>query len=284
MQASTWFPARARPGGPAVRDDPEISGRFDHEGRRAARREPVPMKQRSTGSRRRPAVHITLARAARLHRLVSLVADGERTREQLLATLRIGLRTFYRELELLRRCGVKVRLEQKQLRFARHSRGGRGPAAVSRPPAQFCRDGGTGPLSRSRRPSARGPARQGRRPHQRPPQAPGPHRQAPRDGPETEGRSAEPLVSDFSMSLSAIRRTAPAPTLLVGRSVAGRRPGKRMRRVPRARPRTRGRFPPWHPPANPPSLPDPVDLSGRRGKIHPGPSAWPRPAQCRCDR
>ena len=64
--------------------------------------------------RRRPAVHITLDRASRLHRLVSLLGAGPQGREALLAALGIGLRTFYRELELLRRRGVKVRLVQKQ--------------------------------------------------------------------------------------------------------------------------------------------------------------------------
>jgi predicted DNA-binding transcriptional regulator YafY len=68
----------------------------------------------SKRSRRRPAVHITLERAARLHRLVALLGAGPQGREALLATLGIGLRTFYRELELLRRRGVKVRLVQKQ--------------------------------------------------------------------------------------------------------------------------------------------------------------------------
>jgi predicted DNA-binding transcriptional regulator YafY len=66
-----------------------------------------------TSSRRRPAVHITLGRAARLHRLVGLLAAGPRSREELLAGLGIGLRTFYRELELLKRCGVRVRLTKR---------------------------------------------------------------------------------------------------------------------------------------------------------------------------
>ncbi len=66
-----------------------------------------------TGSRRRPAVHITLSRAARLHRLVMILAGGARTREELLRELAIGLRTYYRELELLKRCGVRIRLVKK---------------------------------------------------------------------------------------------------------------------------------------------------------------------------
>jgi hypothetical protein len=70
--------------------------------------------KRTPGMRRRPAVHITLNRAARLHRLVTVLADGGRSREALLSELAIGLRTFYRELELVKRCGVKVRLAKKQ--------------------------------------------------------------------------------------------------------------------------------------------------------------------------
>lgn len=64
-------------------------------------------------NRRRPSVHITLQRAARLHRLVRYLAERRATRGQILSHLGIGLRTFYRELELLRKCGVKVRHRDK---------------------------------------------------------------------------------------------------------------------------------------------------------------------------
>ena len=64
-------------------------------------------------SRRRPSVHITLHRAARFHQLVSLLAESPRTRPDILSRLRIGLRTFYRELEFLKRCGVRVRHKHK---------------------------------------------------------------------------------------------------------------------------------------------------------------------------
>jgi len=63
--------------------------------------------------RRRPSVHITMQRAARLHRLVRFLAGGPRARPAILSELRVGLRTFYRELELLNRCGVKVRHKVK---------------------------------------------------------------------------------------------------------------------------------------------------------------------------
>jgi len=58
-------------------------------------------------------VHITFPRAARLHRLVTLLAQSARGRDEILATMRVGLRTFYRELVLLKRCGVKVRHQAK---------------------------------------------------------------------------------------------------------------------------------------------------------------------------
>jgi hypothetical protein len=69
--------------------------------------------RRSSSGRRRPAVHITLGRAARLHRLVRLLSEKPRSRDSILAELAIGLRTFYRELELLDRCGVKVQHKEK---------------------------------------------------------------------------------------------------------------------------------------------------------------------------
>jgi predicted DNA-binding transcriptional regulator YafY len=62
-------------------------------------------------------VHITLARAARLHRLVTMLAAGPSPRESLLEALAIGLRTFYRELDLLKRCGIKVKRETKSYRL-----------------------------------------------------------------------------------------------------------------------------------------------------------------------
>jgi predicted DNA-binding transcriptional regulator YafY len=63
--------------------------------------------------RQRPAARVSLARASRLHRLVAALAESPRARERLLAELEIGLRTFYRELALLRRCGIRVRLTKK---------------------------------------------------------------------------------------------------------------------------------------------------------------------------
>jgi hypothetical protein len=64
-------------------------------------------------TRRRPSVHITLQRAARLHRLVRFLGGAPRGRPAILSELRVGLRTFYRELELLKKCSVKVRHKHK---------------------------------------------------------------------------------------------------------------------------------------------------------------------------
>jgi predicted DNA-binding transcriptional regulator YafY len=71
------------------------------------------MMSSTPSPRRRPSVHITLQRAARLYRLVEFLAETPRNRGAILSELGIGLRTFYRELELLKRCGVKVRYKAK---------------------------------------------------------------------------------------------------------------------------------------------------------------------------
>jgi hypothetical protein len=44
------------------------------------------------------------------------LAPQPRTRDEILSELRVGLRTFYRELELLKRCGVKI--QQKDRAYA----------------------------------------------------------------------------------------------------------------------------------------------------------------------
>src|SRR6185312_8919321 len=74
--------------------------------------------KRTAGARRRPSVHITLGRASRLYGLVALLGIGPRSREEILRELQIGLRTFYRELELLRRCGIKIRLKDRRYTLA----------------------------------------------------------------------------------------------------------------------------------------------------------------------
>jgi predicted DNA-binding transcriptional regulator YafY len=51
---------------------------------------------------------VTAQRAARLYRLLSLTADKAQTRTALLRKLRVDLRGFYRDLELLRSLGIAV--------------------------------------------------------------------------------------------------------------------------------------------------------------------------------
>lgn len=70
------------------------------------------MKRTSTG-RRKGVGPITPGRAERLHHLISLLSQGIAERDVLLKRLAMGIRTFYRELEMLKRCGVKVRRDGK---------------------------------------------------------------------------------------------------------------------------------------------------------------------------
>lgn len=79
------------------------------------------MKQ-SKEERRRPKLQITLARASRLYQLVGMLAEAEGSRERLLSGMGIGLRTFYRELELLKKCGIKVRQAGKVYQLQSASR------------------------------------------------------------------------------------------------------------------------------------------------------------------
>ncbi len=108
--------------------------------------------KRPASSRRRPAVHITLGRAARLHRLVMLLADQPRGREGILGELTIGLRTFYRELELLKRCGVKIQHKNKAYTHDDHGLSGGGTRSrFPGSPAELRRDAGAGDLTLPRR-------------------------------------------------------------------------------------------------------------------------------------
>jgi hypothetical protein len=61
-----------------------------------------------------PPASVSLDRAARLYRLVELLGDGPRTRTMILNKLKIDIRTFYRDLELLRECKVQITLERRK--------------------------------------------------------------------------------------------------------------------------------------------------------------------------
>jgi len=76
------------------------------------------MNKRFSAKRRRPSVRITLNRAARLHQLLVYLAAEPRPRESILEEMNLALRTLYRELELLRRCGIKIPYKDKKYRLA----------------------------------------------------------------------------------------------------------------------------------------------------------------------
>lgn len=61
---------------------------------------------------------VSLERAVRLFQVVDLLAEKERTRRHLLQALKIDIRTFYRDLELLRQCGIQVTLDNRYYRLA----------------------------------------------------------------------------------------------------------------------------------------------------------------------
>lgn len=66
------------------------------------------MRTRQAGKKGR--VHVSEARAGRLYKLLKLVAAGTVPRETLLRKLKTGMRTFYRDIDLLRACGVVVQI------------------------------------------------------------------------------------------------------------------------------------------------------------------------------
>ena len=68
----------------------------------------VPEARRGGKARRRMAVALTPGHAARLRRFVMLVSDTPLGRDEVQRELAIGLRTFYRDLEFVRKRGIKV--------------------------------------------------------------------------------------------------------------------------------------------------------------------------------
>ncbi len=55
---------------------------------------------------------VSLERVARLYRLLELLGRGPQARTTLLRRLRLGVRGFYRDLEVLREVGILVDLSQ----------------------------------------------------------------------------------------------------------------------------------------------------------------------------
>jgi predicted DNA-binding transcriptional regulator YafY len=57
---------------------------------------------------------VSLERANRLYRLLQLLDSGPKTRAGVLQRLRIDIRTFYRDLELLRECEIVIQLQKRK--------------------------------------------------------------------------------------------------------------------------------------------------------------------------
>lgn len=47
-------------------------------------------------------------RAGRLYRLLKILSGGSTPRTQILKKIKVGMRTFYRDLDLLRACGIDI--------------------------------------------------------------------------------------------------------------------------------------------------------------------------------
>src|SRR5262249_49899842 len=73
-------------------------------------------KKRAKG--RLAAAHtVTFDRAARLCRLLRILGAGAETRQSLIRRLKLDVRGFYRDLELLRRAGIAVPLSPGRYRL-----------------------------------------------------------------------------------------------------------------------------------------------------------------------
>jgi hypothetical protein len=57
---------------------------------------------------------VSLERANRLYRLLRLLDSGPKTRAVVLQRLQIDIRTFYRDLELLRECEIVIKLDKRK--------------------------------------------------------------------------------------------------------------------------------------------------------------------------
>lgn len=63
---------------------------------------------------RRQHTSISQDRASRLYRLLQILEAEPGTRRTLLKKLKVGMRTFYRDLDILRQWGIRVELDGKK--------------------------------------------------------------------------------------------------------------------------------------------------------------------------
>src|SRR5262245_5997549 len=61
-----------------------------------------------------PTKSVTVERVTRVCRLLELLGEAPKTRAAILQRLRIDVRTFYRDLELLRECEIVVELTKRK--------------------------------------------------------------------------------------------------------------------------------------------------------------------------
>ncbi len=65
-------------------------------------------------SKKTDAVAVTVDRAQRLFRMLNLLGKGPQTRVVLTRKLRLAVRGFYRDLEILRGVGIRVKLHDSR--------------------------------------------------------------------------------------------------------------------------------------------------------------------------
>jgi hypothetical protein len=75
------------------------------------------MASKRTAQQGAAAKAVTADRAARLYKLLHLLGTGGRTRAFLIRRLKLDVRGFYRDLELLRAAGIEVPLHEEQYRL-----------------------------------------------------------------------------------------------------------------------------------------------------------------------
>jgi hypothetical protein len=71
-------------------------------------------KKRTAPSTPKALGAVSLERAARLYRLIKFLGTGSKTRAAILQRLRVDIRTFYRDLEMLRDYHIEVELKKRK--------------------------------------------------------------------------------------------------------------------------------------------------------------------------
>ena len=85
---------------------------------------------------------------------VALLAERPHDRESLLTGLGVGLRTFYRELDMLRRCGIKVQRADRAYNLKTTAEDAQGRLPFPDPQFSFAEMVGTRPTPGRGRPPA----------------------------------------------------------------------------------------------------------------------------------